>query len=90
MAFFALAEVLFFVLGMAYYIFPQIGMASVSPHSIYTNSIRLLWVSCPVPLLQRRFRRSIGAVFYCCCPNQCLYWRGHFCCLRQALFSRRR
>ena len=40
-AFFALAEVLFFVLGMANYIFPQIVMASVSARSVYTNSIRL-------------------------------------------------
>ena len=38
---FALAEVLFFALGMAYYLFPQIGMASVSTRSIYTTSIWL-------------------------------------------------
>ena len=41
MVFFALAEVLFFVLGMANYIFAQIVMASVSARSLYTNSIRL-------------------------------------------------
>lgn len=40
-AFLALAEVLFFVLGLANYIFPHIVMASVSARSVYTNSIRL-------------------------------------------------
>lgn len=62
MVFFALAEVLFFVLGMAYYIFPQIGMASVSTHSIYTNSIRLF-----VGLLPRS--AAAAAV-------QTVYWGG--------------
>lgn len=41
MAFFALVEVLFFVLGMANYIFPQIVMVSASTHRLYSNSIRL-------------------------------------------------
>lgn len=42
MVFFALAEVLFFLLGMSNYIFPQIVMVSVSTRSLYTNSVRLL------------------------------------------------
>ena len=62
MAFFALAEVLFFVLGMANYIFPQIIMASVSARSLYTNSIRLF-----VGLLPRS--AAAAAV-------QTVYWGG--------------
>ena len=62
MAFFALAEVLFFVLGMANYIFPQIVMASVSARSIYTNSIRLF-----VGLLPRS--AAAAAI-------QTVYWGG--------------
>lgn len=62
MAFFALAEVLFFVLGMANYIFPQIVMVSVSAYSVYTNSIRLF-----VGLLPRS--AAAAAV-------QTVYWGG--------------
>ena len=61
-AFLALAEVLFFVLGMANYIFPQIVMASVSARRIYTNSIRLF-----VGLLPRS--AAAAAV-------QTVYWGG--------------
>ena len=62
LAFFALAEVLFFVLGMANYIFPQIVMASVSARRVYTNSIRLF-----VGLLPRS--AAAAAV-------QTVYWGG--------------
>lgn len=40
-ALFALAEVLFFVLGIGNYVFPQIVMVRVSTAKLYSNSIRL-------------------------------------------------
>lgn len=41
LALLALAEVLFFVLGLSVYIFPQIVMVRVSAQNVYFNSIRL-------------------------------------------------
>lgn len=61
-ALFALVEVLFFVLGIAGYLFPQIVMARVSAQNIYANSVRLF-----IGLLPR----SVAAA-----AVQAIYWVG--------------
>lgn len=58
----AMAEVLFFVLGLAAYVFPQIVMARVSARNLYSNSIRLF-----IGLLPRS---AVSAAV------QTVYWGG--------------
>ena len=61
-ALFALAEVLFFVLGIGSYVFPQIVMVSASTPRLYSNSIHLF-----IGLLPR----SLAAA-----TVQTVYWVG--------------
>lgn len=58
-ALFALVEVLFFVLGIGNYVFPQIIIAQVSAQNIYTNSVRLF-----IGLLPRSAAAAVQTVYW--------------------------
>lgn len=68
-ALFALVEVLFFVLGIGNYVFPQIVMARVSAGNVYANAIRLFIGLLPRSVAAAAVQTAYWALFLLLLPR---------------------